>query len=113
MSLSPDWSIWDEMTIYKETYKPLLRLQEGETEVTIRLYSLMPVRTQYGESVKFTVVKDGDEYVLLVRRNSRLYRALMGAIIQYLKANPQADTIRVKIIRSGRGKTTTYEVKPI
>jgi hypothetical protein len=105
---------------FRQTYKEPYRLKSGENVLTIDLSKgIKPVRTQFGDSLRFEVIDEKDnEYVLLVRKNSRLYKALLSALSKYFRdTNMQGkeiqQKIKVSIVKIGSGKATTYDVKII
>jgi hypothetical protein len=105
---------------FRQIYKEPYRLKNGENILTIDLSKgIKPVQTQYGDSLRFEVIDEkGHEYVLLVRKNSRLYRALLSALSKYFRdVNSQGKEIppkvKANIVKVGSGKATTYDVKII
>jgi len=118
--MSEEWQadLYTAIEEFRQVYKEPYRLKNGENTLTIDLgKGIKPVRTQFGDSLRFEVIDEkGYEYVLLVRKNSRLYKALLSALSKYFKDMNMAgkevpSKIRVSIVKVGSGKATTYDVK--
>lgn len=105
---------YQELEKFKEYAKPLLKLKEGDNIVVIDLVDgWETIRTRFGESLRITVKdEDGNDYIMLIKKNSRLYRALMMALVQYVREHGSGiKKAKVKITRYGSGTATVYNVK--
>lgn len=114
MSEEINFGFYQELEKFKEYAKPLYKMKEGDNILTIKLNEgWETVKTRFGESVRIPVItEDNVESILLVRKNSRLYRTLMIELVRYIKSKDlNVDVVKVKITRYGTGVSTTYNVK--
>jgi hypothetical protein len=85
---------------------PVHQITEGENVVEIDLTKLPQKRnTQYGERYQIYLT---DDTVLLLSPRSPLMTQLITLILDAIKSG--AKTLKVKIVRAGRGRATRYTV---
>lgn len=93
-------------------FKELYRLTEGEHLLTVNLKEApRKVQTIYGERLVIPVIFAGNDMALMVSPISPLTRDLMRIITEALNNNQ--DSVKIKIIRVGRGRATRYTVSRV
>lgn len=90
-------------TLAEKGYADFLKLETGETKLTLNAVIPRLITGGFGDRKAFRVVLEGKEYDWAVNPRSPLYRDLL------LKLKDAPCEIRV--IRIGEGKNTRYDLK--
>jgi len=105
-------TLLEELQEYSEKYLQLLKLQEGENKLVLYMDTLERVKTKFGEGIRITCEKGGMKYTLLIRRNSRLYKRLMGYLANIMRERKEIPKVlRVIIEKHGSGVNVDYNIR--
>lgn len=91
--------------------KPIYRITDGEHVFTVSLMEPWRiVRTRFGERICIPIVHDGNEYVIMINRESRFYRSLITTIYEYRRTDPDANGVKVRVVRETVRGRPSYTV---